>query len=136
MTIGKKMLGVNGVEFDFTMGHVLVIFPFLWIENEKCKETHASLPCPPGGELCMVKKIMIYLLKYNFNGYILTHHIPPKLYKITIFHTGSLYLQLRLRKENSLHTTLHISKTIWPIFLKFSDSVPNILLLLKLNNKL
>ena len=42
----KKLLDKNYVEFDFTMGHVLVIFPFLWMENEKCKENQVHLPPP------------------------------------------------------------------------------------------
>ena len=31
----KKLLDENYVEFDFRIGHVLIIFPFLWILNGK-----------------------------------------------------------------------------------------------------
>ena len=38
----KKMLDENDEEFDFTVGHVLVIFLVIRRENEKWKENHVS----------------------------------------------------------------------------------------------
>ena len=33
--LGKFVLNENNVEFDFSIGHALVLFPFFWIINKK-----------------------------------------------------------------------------------------------------
>ena len=36
----------NDVEFDLSIGHALVVFPFLSIINKKCKVNHVTNPPP------------------------------------------------------------------------------------------
>ena len=44
-TLGKNLLNQNDVEFDFSIGHALLLFSFFWIINKK----RSSCPCtsPP-----------------------------------------------------------------------------------------
>ena len=38
------MFDQNDIEGDFRMGHVPVMFPFLWIVNVKCKVNNVPIP--------------------------------------------------------------------------------------------
>ena len=41
--LGNFFKNQNDVEFDFSIGHALVLFPFLLIINKKCKVDHVTI---------------------------------------------------------------------------------------------
>ena len=94
-TLGKKLLNENDVEFDLWIGHVLVIFPFLWIINEKskvpmywCQRDHSSfkktflfdifMQWHPHKkfiyiDISVLKHILFTKSNDNYNEYLLKH---------------------------------------------------------------
>ena len=69
----KKLLDENDVEFDCTIGHVLTMFPFLWIEKEKCQENHSPLR-PPLKSLYIYMYIIVYIYTACVSIFSQTHY--------------------------------------------------------------
>ena len=86
----KKILNQNDVEFDFSIGDALVVFPLFWIINKKCSMDHVCPPRPPQNSY-----ISIYFVRetlFSRNPMIIISGClrnTTNYSKITLFHIGS-----------------------------------------------
>ena len=69
LTLGIIKNDENEIKLDFRIGHVLVIFLFLWIVNEKCKINHEGpLPNP---EIDMVSQYICHNILFSLTPMII-----------------------------------------------------------------
>ena len=96
--LGKNVLNQNDIEFDFSIGHVLVLFPFFFLNNkQKLYGGICTSPRTPQNSYISIyfghKTLFSANLMIIITG---TFRNTPKLYEITLFHTGlsAYYLML------------------------------------------
>ena len=106
--MGKKLINQNDIEFNFSIGHACVLFPFLRIIDKKMKDEQCNPPTNPQ-KLIYIDIYIVPNILFSPNLMtIITRTFrntsnPLKLYEITLFHTGSLaYGSVYESSESSL----------------------------------
>ena len=120
ISIKKKKMNENYVEFDFRMGTVLVIFSFFWIDDAPLAPSYV--------------KFLVSIFKKNENHVEFDFRIGTVLVIFSFFWTDNDLVYALLppewypplwRHHNYAHTLAHSSKTSGTILMKLWDIVPN-----------